>query len=331
MRADWVDYWELTKIMPLASVIEFSMGVPCDELTDVADIANAQGCEVGELATVGDLIGADFMQIVQGMGGGNGRELTPEAAARLEIVSYWMQKVRFLPDVAERAISGDWDGFSSRVQQIHETMPEAFEIFYPYMPDEYRREFVVGCYDNHGDAVDGCREALKQLPKGGAGELPDDLRGQDVITVYRAGREGMDDAPFSFSWTTSRPVANFFYNRHDGGHVYKASLRTCDVIAYDDDRNEREVLQYGDVYDVEEIEADPQEGREWAKGIRDREIEWLEGVANEAFDAEHDQLLDELSEQTGKSRGDILRQMFHDSVEHKTDTLEKLFDGGDHA
>ena len=296
MRADWVDYWELTKIMPLASVIEFSMGVPSDELTDVADIANAQGCEVGELATVGDLIGADFMQIVRGMGGGNGRELTPEAAARLEIVSYWMQKVRFLPDVAERAISGDWDGFSSRVQQIHETMPEAFEIFYPYMPEQYRRGFVVGCYDNHGDAVDGCREALKELPKGGAGELPDDLRGQG-----------------------------------DGGHVYKASLRTCDVIAYDDDRNEREVLQYGDVYDVEEIEADPQEGHEWAKGIRDREIEWLEEVANEAFDAEHDQLLDELAEQTGKSRGDILRQMFHDSVEHKTDTLEKLFDGGDHV
>lgn len=237
---------------------------------------------LGEGATIADLVDMDAQEFTSALYGisnvGESRSFSVDEYRAGEVLRYWKQKLTFLPKVADLAISGDWEGFSTRVQQIYETMPEAFEIFYPYMPDEYRREFVVGCYDNHGDAVDGCREALKQLPKGGAGELPDDLRGQDVITVYRAGREGMDDAPFSFSWTTSRPVANFFYNRHDGGHVYKASLRTCDVIAYDDDRNEREVLQYGDVYDVEEIEADPQEGHDWRQRLHDEEMAELNEI-----------------------------------------------------
>ena len=227
-------------------------------------------------ATVGEFSSMswdDFNAAIYGVSKvGESRSLTVDECRASEVLRYWKQKLTFLPKVADLAIEGDWEGFSTCVRQVYETMPEAFGIFYYYMPDEYRREFVVGCYDNHGDAVEECREALKQLPKGGAGELPDDLRGRDVITVYRAGLEGIGDAPFSLSWTTSRPVANFFYNRHDGGHVYKASLRTCDVIAYDDDRDEREVLQYGDVYDVEEIEADPQEGREWRERLHDEEM-----------------------------------------------------------
>lgn len=231
---------------------------------------------LGDGASVADLVNMswdDFNAAIYGVSKvGDSAETTLEQLQAGELLRYWKQKLTFLPEVADLAINDDWEGFSSRVQQIYETMPEAFELFYYYMPEQYRRDFVVGCYDNHGDAVKACRDALKELPKGGADVLPDDLRGRDVITVYRAGLEGIDDAPFSLSWTTARPVANFFYNRHNGGHVYKASLRTCDVIAYDDDRNEREALQYGDVYDVEEIEADPQEGHEWRQRLHDEEM-----------------------------------------------------------
>ena len=75
------------------------------------------------------------------------------------------------------------------------------------------------------------------------------------ITVYRAGLESIDETPDYLSWTTSLEVARFFQRRHRGGSIYRASIRPCDVIAYNDGRDEYEVLQYRGVFDVEEMEG----------------------------------------------------------------------------
>lgn len=174
--------------------------------------------------------------------------------------------------LAQSAIDGDWDEFQDGVYFVHQLIPDAFNIFYQFMPEEYRREFVLRTYRNGGDEVEACREAVRSLPREGANELPDDLRGQDVITVYRAGLEDIDEAPRRLSWTTSLDVASFFYMRHDGGHVYRASLRTQDVISYSDARDEQEALQYCGVYDVEEIEADTEAGEALAARFNDEEI-----------------------------------------------------------
>ena len=41
--------------------------------------------------------------------------------------------------------------------------------------------------------------------------------------------------------------------RSDGNHLFRAKIHTADIIAYTDDREEREVLQYRKVFDIEDI------------------------------------------------------------------------------
>lgn len=171
-------------------------------------------------------------------------------------ITYLSQKMTMLPIVAESAMERRWQGFSDFVQGAYETMPEAFELFYPDMPSEYRREFVIGCYTHHGNNVEGCRAAVRALEKGGATELPEEYRQLDSITVYRAGDEPIEEAARRISWTLDFDRAYWFlheYNGRHAQHLYRAELNTSDVIAYTDERNEAEVLQYMSVYNVMEI------------------------------------------------------------------------------
>lgn len=175
---------------------------------------------------------------------------------RYSDIAYLSKKVRMLPYVARLAIKRDWQAFSGFVHSAYEVMPEAFEFFYPDMPTEYRREFVIGCYINHGNNVEGCRAAVRALGKGGATELPEEYRQLGSITVYRAGDEPIEEAARRISWTLDFDIAYWFlheYNGRHAQHLYQAELNTSDVIAYTDERNEAEVLQYMSVYNVMEL------------------------------------------------------------------------------
>ena len=173
-------------------------------------------------------------------------------------IAYLAQKMRFLPVIAELALSGEWESFSKQAQAVYEAMPEAFAYFYGDMPEEFRRDFVIGCYMHHGDSVKECREAVIGLPRDGRGDLPEEYRDMEELTVYRAGEEPIDEAAGRISWTLDESVARFFmyeYRARHANHLYRAHIRPSDVIAYTDDRSEREIIQHMGVYDVEEMEA----------------------------------------------------------------------------
>lgn len=172
--------------------------------------------------------------------------------------AYLEGKTRAFPLLQESYDAGDWEEFQSVVMINYEVMPEAFAFYYDDMPEQFRRDFVVSCYDHHGDSLPACRKALRALPKNGINELPKAYRNKEFITVYRAGEEDPDKAKYRISWTLDKKVALFFMQDYFGSryrtqYLYRAKIRPCDVIAYNNDRKEKEVLQYRKVFDVEII------------------------------------------------------------------------------
>ena len=233
-RKEWQEEYKRLKEKPLAPYL-IGAGFTADEVENVP------------ARTLGELSGLNFHSDVE----------TTEQLIKQRQVSYLAQKITFLPEIAECALNGEWEEFSSKVQAFSEVMPEAFTYFYDDMPEEYRRDFVIGCYQHHGDSVEECREAVAELRNNGRDELPEEYRDVEELTVYRAGEEPIDEAQDFFSWTLDKQVACFFKDRFpwESRHLYRAKIRPADVIAYTDEREEREVIQYWSVYDVEEIEA----------------------------------------------------------------------------
>ena len=166
------------------------------------------------------------------------------------------ERIEFLfPYLVQSVNEGDWERFCTIATLNHEVMPLAFK-FYHKMPEEYRRDFVISCYSHHGDRLPACRQALRELPKNGKHELPEEYRDLPFITVYRAGEEDISKAKYRLSWTLDLDTAVFFMDTWCGKHaqaIYKAKIKPEDVIAYTNGRNEHEVLQYRKVYDIEVI------------------------------------------------------------------------------
>ena len=161
----------------------------------------------------------------------------------------------FFPDLVQSANEGDWERFCTIALLNPEVMAPAF-VFCRKMPEEYRRDFVISCYSDHGDSLPACRQAVRELPKNGKHELPEEYRDLPFITVYRAGEEDISKAKYRLSWTLDLNTAVFFMDTWVGKHaqaIYKAKIKPEDVIAYTNDRNEREVIQYRKVYDIEVI------------------------------------------------------------------------------
>lgn len=163
----------------------------------------------------------------------------------------------FGPGIAELAKSGNWEAFCTEVMLKYEVMPKAFRLYYKDIPASMKRSFALGCYSHHGDSVPGCRKAVRELVRNGINELPPEYSNQSIITVYRAGEEPIDKAKYRLSWTLSYEVAKTFrdtlWSKHANA-IFQAKIRPCDVIAYLDDRNEQEVIQYRKVFDVEIVE-----------------------------------------------------------------------------
>ncbi len=151
----------------------------------------------------------------------------------------------------------DWEKLCDLVGVFPGTIPWAFDLYYEDMPIEYRRDFVIGCYSHVGDGVPGCRKALRSLPKNGINELPEQYRNTPFIYVYRGGEEEITKAKYRISWTLDQDTAYSFLKKaykKTSMHLYKGKIKPEDVIAYSNDRNEFEVMQYGKVYDIEQID-----------------------------------------------------------------------------
>lgn len=169
--------------------------------------------------------------------------------------NYMRQKLSFLPKLLEHRQAGRWNEFVSMALSIYEVMPEAFE-FYDDVPDDLKYSFAIEAYQHHGDKIPAVRKAVRQAHKYGKPDLPADLAAVDTITVYRAGEEPITKAKYRISWTTSIETARFFLETYIGRHathLYRGKIRPADVIAYTNDRNENEIMQYRKVFDIEEL------------------------------------------------------------------------------
>ena len=163
-----------------------------------------------------------------------------------------------LPKILKYAKNNKWHKFVDTSLSCPESYGYTFRYF-KEVPDKLKYKFAIEAYNHRGDSVPAVRAAvrsLRNLPKQYRPKLPAEITNRETITIYRAGEEDITKCKYRISWTTSKEVALFFLNEYyhkHASHLYRATIRTADIIAYDNDRNEEEILQYGKVYDIEEI------------------------------------------------------------------------------
>lgn len=151
---------------------------------------------------------------------------------------------------------GKWKEFIDFALSKHQIMPIAFQYF-DEVPDELKYNFCIDAYTHHGDSVPAVRKAVRTALRYGKPNLPEELKGLDFIEVYRAGEEPPHLCPYRISWTADKNVALFFLNHYAKRHaayLYKAKIKPQHVIAYTNERDEKEIMQYRHVYDVEVLE-----------------------------------------------------------------------------
>ena len=161
----------------------------------------------------------------------------------------------FSGKLLEYRAAQNWQGFINIALAAYEVLPLAF-TYYEEIPDHLKYDFAIRAYENHGDSLESVRNAVINAGQYGRPELPAELRDKEVITIYRAGEEDPTRCKERLSWTTSLETALFFmyeYRGRHAEHLYKGEIRTADIIAYTNDRNENEVLQYNKVFNVVEL------------------------------------------------------------------------------
>ena len=99
----------------------------------------------------------------------------------------------------------------------------------------------------------------KYRPNDFLGDLAADIQAAEVLTVYRGSRNDQQTTDISTEvcWSLRKDVALTFCQTiiDDGStpHLYQASIHRNDICAYTDGRDEAEVLQFGKVFDVQEL------------------------------------------------------------------------------
>lgn len=166
------------------------------------------------------------------------------------------QRQDYLAEIEDAAQASDWEQVCSIIKLRPFIMEEGFALYYDRIPDDMKYAFVTEIFTHNGDNCPSIREALIDARDYGSPDLPEWMG--KTVTVYRGCCESIDEAPWSISWTTDQDVAEFFANRcmhfrRQKGHVYKGKICAAHIIAYTNDRHEHEVMQYGSVFDVEEI------------------------------------------------------------------------------
>lgn len=195
-------------------------------------------------------------QVMKDMEAINNGEMTiPEYKRRqfLRSRNFW------LPEMHGLAKSGKWEKFVDYTLVHYEIMPDAFRLYYDDVPDNLKYNFAIEAYSHHGDSMAVVRKAVRNARKYGEPILPEEIAISKVITVYRAGEEPIHKAKYRISWTIDPEVALFFFDQWRNAHaehLYRGKIKTSKIIAFNDDRHEKEIMQYGNVYDIQEIKKD---------------------------------------------------------------------------
>lgn len=167
---------------------------------------------------------------------------------------YKRTQKKYFPELMKYYRLGKWQEFIDLTLSVPELMPIAFDCgVYDAVPDELKYQFAIDAYIHHGDEIPVVRKAVREAARYGKAALPAELASRDAITVYRAGEEDITKAKYRISWTTDIKIAMFFLTEYRGRHarfLYCGRIRPADIIAYCDDREEKEVMQYGKVFNI---------------------------------------------------------------------------------
>lgn len=139
-------------------------------------------------------------------------------------------------------------------------MEDLLYVCEDFMPLEAKCRFALEHYDNHGDHSPIIRKYVRRAriirPENWRDALPESVRDLDTFTIYRGSSSDISRA--SLSWSLSYDVAEWFARRNNflyqlPVHVYQATIKADKVIAYLNEREEFEIVQYRNVKDVQEI------------------------------------------------------------------------------
>lgn len=166
----------------------------------------------------------------------------------------------YLPEELEEEIEGyirnkDWERACSTIRFNHEWQEIMFCRYFQDIPDEYRRKFLIDLYTDSEGTFPALIYELAGLKSYGSCDFPSEL--EDKITVYRGGNEDIGEAPMHLSWTLDKKKAIWFMIRPgsigEKVHLYQGTIDKKDVLAFADDRGEKEIIQFGSVHDVREL------------------------------------------------------------------------------
>lgn len=129
--------------------------------------------------------------------------------------------------------------------------PEVFyylvlDVYIMSRPEDYR------CFD------DFIYRLCDYAPADYLRELPVECINKETFTVYRGTTEtDINEVGCSYSWTLKKEVAVEFCKRITAygriAHLYRATIVKNAILAYTNERDEYEVIQCGDVFDIEEL------------------------------------------------------------------------------
>ena len=170
------------------------------------------------------------------------------------------ERIEYLNDRFMEALDDeDWESVEAFITLNPDFMEYGLETAYDALPDEYKYSVPTDCYTHNGDHMPFVRECVKQAISYAPIEkrIPAEMIELPEITVYRAGGEPLEKAAYSISWSTSLKVAQWFYDRagflNQPCHLYKGIIVPEKIICYTDERQEKEVMQYGSVTNIVEI------------------------------------------------------------------------------
>ena len=158
----------------------------------------------------------------------------------------------------ECVASGNWGGIMGIAFLDSCNSGIFFQLYFDLFPEDMKYEYLLYTYTHGGDNMSFVRKEIRRARRYGVPEFPPEVEGQDVLTVYRAGSEPIDRAKLSLSWTLDLDKAIWFKNakelmRLGDCHIYQAKIKRDKVLAYTDNREEKEVIQYRNVFDIVDI------------------------------------------------------------------------------
>lgn len=175
--------------------------------------------------------------------------------AKYERERFKLTQKRTAPQLLEYRAKGDWKSFCDTAIFVYEVMPIAFNYF-EEIPDSMKYQFLIDCYEHHGDELPKVRKYVKQMRKWGEPELPHCCGILDTLVIYRAGAEDIETCKKRISWTLNANIARFFFKRceeYEQRRIYRGLINKNDVLAYNNGREEQEIMQYNKVYSITDI------------------------------------------------------------------------------